>query len=83
VALVGEGAELPDVRGFNAHDNCSIPGSVNMPLFMLRIKVRELEPTGNYLCFCDSERESVVAAFLLSAWGAQCVRASGRSHRLR
>ena len=71
VALVNDGAALLDVRNFDAHKGGSIPGSTNIPLFMLRIKIRELEPTRNYICFCDNEHESVVAAFLLSAWGLQ------------
>lgn len=47
------------------------PGSLNLPLQLLRAKTRQLTRERLYVCICDSGRRSAVAAYLLSQRGYQ------------
>lgn len=66
---VTQGAKLLDVRLESEHSNSGIEGSINIPLFMLRIKVDSLDPNVPYIVYCDTGRRSSAAAFLLSERG--------------
>lgn len=66
---VGQGAKLLDVRLESEHSNNGLPGSVNIPLFMLRLKTDSLDPNVAYIVYCDTGRRSSAAAFLLSERG--------------
>lgn len=66
---VAQGAKLLDVRLESEHANSGIEGSINIPLFMLRIKVDSLDPGVPYIVYCDTGRRSSAAAFLLSERG--------------
>ncbi|MGE0484746.1 MAG: cyclic nucleotide-binding domain-containing protein [Gammaproteobacteria bacterium] len=66
---VGQGAKLLDVRLESEHQNNGLPGSVNIPLFMLRLKADSLDPAVPYIVYCDTGRRSSAAAFLLSERG--------------
>ncbi len=68
-AMVGEGAVLLDVRMDSEHRANSIKGSINVPLYVLRMKSESLDPKKKYICFCDTGRRSSAAAFLLSEKG--------------
>jgi CRP-like cAMP-binding protein len=71
-ALVkNEGAVWIDVRLESEHKNSGIDGSVNIPLFMLRLKAQTLDPDKKYILYCDSGRRSSACAFLLSERGLQ------------
>ncbi len=63
------GAMLLDVRLESEHANNGIKGSINIPLFMLRLKAEGLDPNREYLVYCDTGRRSSAAAFLLSERG--------------
>lgn len=67
--MVGRGAVLLDVRMDSEHRANSIKGSMNVPLFMLRLKSESLDPKKIYICYCDTGRRSSAAAFLLSEKG--------------
>ncbi|MDO9452366.1 MAG: cyclic nucleotide-binding domain-containing protein [Stagnimonas sp.] len=46
-----------------------LPGAINIPLFMLRMKLSLLDPNMRYIVVCDSGRRSSVAVFVLSQKG--------------
>ncbi len=58
-----------DVRLESEFKNDGVPGAVNIPLFMLRMKVDKLDPGKTYILYCDTGRRSSAAAFLLSERG--------------
>ncbi len=69
--MVKNGAVWLDVRLDSEHKNSAIEGSVNIPLFMLRMKVQGLDPNKQYIMYCDTSRRSSAGAFLLSERGIQ------------
>ncbi|HMM74705.1 MAG TPA: cyclic nucleotide-binding domain-containing protein [Gammaproteobacteria bacterium] len=70
-AKVRQGAKFLDVRLESEHANTGLPGSINIPLFMLRLKADALDPKLVYVVYCDTGRRSSAAAFLLSERGFQ------------
>ncbi len=70
-AKVAEGAKWLDVRLESEHGNSGIDGSLNIPLFMLRLKADSLDTAIPYVIYCDTGRRSSAAAFLLSERGFQ------------
>lgn len=68
---VKAGAKWLDVRLESEHANTGIKGSLNIPLFMLRLKADSLDPKVSYIVYCDTGRRSSAAAFLLSERGFQ------------
>ena len=69
--MIKEGGVWLDVRLDSEHKNNGIPGSVNLPLFMLRMKAETLDPNKKYVLYCDTGRRSSAGAFLLSERGLQ------------
>ncbi|MFQ5661032.1 MAG: cyclic nucleotide-binding domain-containing protein [Gammaproteobacteria bacterium] len=69
--MVSDGAIWVDVRLESEHKNSGIEGSLNIPLFMLRLKADSLDPAKKYILYCDTGRRSSAAAFLLSERGLQ------------
>ena len=69
--LVKGGAIWVDVRLESEHKNSGIPGSINLPLFMLRMKAEKLDPGKKYILYCDTGRRSSAGAFLLGERGIQ------------
>ena len=69
--MVMDGAVWVDVRLESEHKNSGIPGSINLPLFMLRMKAETLDPNKKYILYCDTGRRSSAGAFLLSERGIQ------------
>jgi CRP-like cAMP-binding protein len=67
--MVRQGAVLMDVRMESEYRAGSIKGSVNVPLFMLRVKAESLDPRKKYICYCETGRRSQAAAYLLSEAG--------------
>ncbi len=70
-ALVKDGAIWFDVRLDSEHKTTGIEGSINIPLFMLRLKADSLDPEKKYVLYCDTGRRSSAAAYLLSERGQQ------------
>lgn len=68
-AMVKDGAMWLDVRLESEHQNESLPGSLNLPLYILRLKMAALDPTKKYVIYCDSGARSSSAAFLMSERG--------------
>ena len=75
--LFPEGATLMDVRMESEHATGSIKGSVNVPLYMLRLKAENLDRKGTYICYCETGRRSQAAAYLLSEAGFQSYTLKG------
>lgn len=68
--LVGSGAATwLDVRLESEHKNAALPGSINIPLFMLRLKTASLDHSKKYIVYCDTGRRSSSAVFLLTERG--------------
>ncbi len=67
--MVKNGAVLLDVRLESEHKAGNIRGSLNIPLFMLRLKADALESSKKYICYCETGRRSSAAAYLLSERG--------------
>ncbi len=57
--------EYLDVRLPSEHARNGIPGSVNVPLYMLRMRLQQLDRNKSYVCVCDTGRRSSVASFVL------------------
>lgn len=64
-----EGAIWLDVRLESEYKNSNIEGSINIPLFMLRLKAQTLDPQKQYILYCNSGRQSSACAYLLSERG--------------
>ena len=75
--LVAKGAKLLDVRLESEHSNNGLAGSLNIPLFMLRMKTDSLDPETQYIVYCDTGRRSSAAAFLLSERGFESYALQG------
>jgi len=67
--MVRNGAVLLDVRMESEHRAGAIKGSVNVPLFMLRLKLDGLDQGKKYICYCQTGRRSQAAAYIMSEHG--------------
>jgi CRP-like cAMP-binding protein len=54
-----------DVRLPSEHQNVAIEGSLNVPLYFIRLKLSTLERSRPYVVYCDTGRRSSAAAFIL------------------
>lgn len=68
-ALVDRGAVWLDVRLESEHQQGALPGSLNVPLYVLRLRAETMDPERAYVVYCDTGRRSSAAAFLLSERG--------------
>lgn len=67
--LIDDGARWLDVRTPDEFEQSHLKGAVNMPLNVLRLKSRLLDPSRHYIAVCDTGRRSASAAFLLGNAG--------------
>lgn len=67
--LVKQGAIWMDVRFLSEHQNNNIPGSINIPLFLLRLNADKLSDKQKYIVYCDSGSRSASATFILNERG--------------
>ena len=67
--LVRKGAVLLDVRLETEHRNSAIKGSVNVPIYMLRLRAEHMDKDKEYILYCDTGRRSSAAAYLLTERG--------------
>jgi CRP-like cAMP-binding protein len=69
-ALVDSGsAKWLDVRLPSEYQNHNLPGSINVPLYMLRMKLAALDKGTKWIACCDTGRRSSVAVFVLTQKG--------------
>lgn len=62
-------AEWLDVRLPAEYESAHIKGATHMPLIFLRMKMSELDQMKNYILYCDTERRSSSASYILSEKG--------------
>ena len=62
-------AVLIDVRNTEEFNMHHLPGSINMPLPILRLKLKQLDEGRKYILICADGSQSSVAAFLLNRNG--------------
>jgi len=58
-----------DVRLPAEFESAHIKDAAHVPLIFLRMKIKELDPMVNYILYCDTERRSSSASFILSEKG--------------
>jgi CRP-like cAMP-binding protein len=63
--ILERGGRWLDVRLPSEHHNQAIEGSLNVPLYFIRLKISTLERTRPYVVYCDTGRRSSAAAFIL------------------
>ena len=81
IKLTGEGAVWLDVRFADEHRATGIKGSSNLPLNVLRSRMRTLDMDKRYVVYCDSGGRSSAGAFLLAQRGFDaCYLAGGLIH---
>lgn len=69
--IVADGGQWVDVRMPLAHQASSIEGSMNIPLQALRLRLSALASDRRYVLYCDTERQSAAASFILQQRGMQ------------
>lgn len=62
-------AKWLDVRLPSEYQNQNLPGSINIPLYMLRMKLAALSTETTWIACCDTGRRSSVAVFVLTQKG--------------
>jgi CRP-like cAMP-binding protein len=63
--IVARGGRWLDVRLPSEHQNLSIEGSLNIPLYFIRLKLSALDRNIPYVVYCDTGRRSSAAAYIL------------------
>lgn len=63
--IIERGGRWLDVRLPSEFQNLSIEGSINVPLYFIRLKLRTLDPATPYVVCCDTGRRSAAAAYIL------------------
>ena len=63
--IVARGGRWLDVRLPSEHQNLAIEGSLNIPLYFIRLKLTTLDRKIPYVVYCDTGRRSSAAAYIL------------------
>jgi CRP-like cAMP-binding protein len=63
--IVKRGGRWLDVRLPSEHQTLAIEGSLNIPLYLIRLKLSTLDRNTAYVVYCDTGRRSSAAAYLL------------------
>jgi rhodanese-related sulfurtransferase len=63
--IIARGGHWLDVRLPSEHQNLAIEGSINIPLYFIRLKISTLDRSLPYVLYCDTGRRSSAAAFIL------------------
>lgn len=67
--MVKNGAVWLDVRLLSEHHHHKIPGSINIPLFLLRLNADKLSHQHKYIVYCDTGSRSSSATYILNERG--------------
>lgn len=79
--IVAHGGQWLDVRMPREFQTLAISGSLNIPLYFIRLKLAALDPQVPYVVLCDTGRRSSAAAFILIERGFDAyVLNGGLSH---
>jgi CRP-like cAMP-binding protein len=63
--VMARGGRWLDVRLPSEHQNLGIEGAMNVPLYLIRLKLSTLDRTKPYIVYCDTGRRSSAAAYIL------------------
>ena len=63
--IIDQGGRWLDVRLPSEHQNMAIEGSLNIPLYFIRLKLSALDRKTPYVVYCDTGRRSSAAAYIL------------------
>ncbi|HYB32429.1 MAG TPA: cyclic nucleotide-binding domain-containing protein [Steroidobacteraceae bacterium] len=63
--IIERGGRWLDVRLPSEHQNLAIEGALNVPLYLIRLKLSTLDRTKPYVVYCDTGRRSSAAAYIL------------------
>jgi CRP-like cAMP-binding protein len=78
--IISEGGKMLDVRLPSEFQNFHQPGSLNIPLYFIRMKLSALDPKTPYVVVCDTGRRSSAGAYILVERGFNaCVLKGGIS----
>lgn len=69
VAAVKDGAVLVDFRDHVSYQNASLKDSINVPFFLLRSQLEQLDKSRKYITYCDDGSVSAAAAFYMTQEG--------------
>jgi CRP-like cAMP-binding protein len=61
-------AVVVDVRTEEECSNNGLKGAINLPLYLLRLRIPKLRRDIQYICYCDTEVRSSAAAFLMNRY---------------
>ena len=75
--VASTGAKWLDVRLPSEFESSHLPGAINLPLYFLRLKLKQLEPSAHYIVVCDTGRRSSAGAFILNERGYSAVVLKG------
>lgn len=67
--LVSSGAVRVDVRTESEYRASSLSNALNIPLYLLRLKLESLDRERRYILFCDTGSRSAAAGFLMNQQG--------------
>lgn len=60
---------LLDVRMEDEYKHGALKGSLNLPLYLLRLRAKALDPARPYILYCQTGHRGSTAAFLLARRG--------------
>jgi CRP-like cAMP-binding protein len=75
--IVSGGGRWLDVRLPSEYQNMAIEGSINIPLYFIRLKLSTLDRNVPYVVYCDTGRRSSAAAYILVERGFDAYVLSG------
>src|ERR1700681_4653493 len=64
-AIIARGGRWLDVRLPSEHQTLTIEGALNVPLYLIRLKLATLDRNTPYVVYCDTGRRSSAAAYIL------------------
>jgi CRP-like cAMP-binding protein len=69
----GAGAKWLDVRLPSEFEAFRLPGAIHVPLYFIRLKMKQLDPNTKYVVVCDTGRRSSAGAYILNERGYDAV----------
>ncbi|MBV8341854.1 MAG: cyclic nucleotide-binding domain-containing protein [Gammaproteobacteria bacterium] len=65
LAVIARGGRWLDVRLPSEHQTLAIEGAVNVPLYLMRLKLSTFDHNVPYVVYCDTGRRSSAAAYIM------------------
>jgi CRP-like cAMP-binding protein len=81
-AIVEAGGQWLDVRLPSEFEANHKEGAINVPLYFIRLKLKTLDPSRQYVVCCDTGRRSSAGAFILNERGFHTVVLKGGLNRM-